>query len=64
MSFAAWKGFDSPLRSSGVTASCSWGGHDMWWDVEASDLTAALTMLPRYVADRAMAIRIEERELP
>ena len=34
--FAAWQGFDSPLRPGRVRSSCLSGGHGLWWQVEAA----------------------------
>ena len=50
--FAAWKGFDSPLRHQPTVASCIEGTHHTWWQVQASDAAAALAQLPPYVAER------------
>ena len=33
--FAAFKGHDSPLRHRATLASCAFGGHAIWWCVEA-----------------------------
>lgn len=63
VAFAAWKGCDSPLRTETVISACSWGRHEMWWDVEAVDGASALALLPRYVAERTNAMRVEERDL-
>jgi len=63
VAFAAWKGCDSPLRLKTVIAGCSWGHHQMWWDVEALDSSSALALLPRYVSERTVAMRVEERNL-
>ena len=35
--FAAWQGFDSPLRHRRAPSTCLAGGHALWWRVEASD---------------------------
>ena len=44
--FAAWQGFDSPLRHRRAPSTCLAGGHALWWRVEASDRRAALELLP------------------
>jgi hypothetical protein len=62
--FAAWRGFSSPLRHSTTIASCLAGGHEIWWDVEAIDADEALGRLPRYVAERTVAVRVAEVRLP
>jgi hypothetical protein len=35
----------------------------MWWDVEALDSSSAMALLPRYVSERTVAMRVEERNL-
>jgi hypothetical protein len=62
--FAAFKGHDSPLRHRATLASCAFGGHVIWWFVEAASETAALALLPAYVAARATATRVREVEIP
>jgi hypothetical protein len=62
--FAAFKGHDSPLRHRATLASCAFGGHAIWWSVEATSELAALALLPAYVAARATAIRVKEVEIP
>lgn len=63
-SYAAWKGFDSPLRGHPAPSSCRVGGHEIWWEVDASDEAQALGRLPDYVADRTVAIRVNRVEIP
>jgi hypothetical protein len=62
--FASWKGFASPLRHRVTVGSCTWGGHEIWWDLEAASVRDALALLPRYVAERTKAIQIGEVEIP
>lgn len=62
--FAAFKGHESPLRHSQTVASCAFGGHAIWWGVEAPSEAEALSLLPSYVADRATAVRVREVEIP
>ena len=62
--FAAWQGFDSPLRHGRVPSSCLAGGHGLWWRVDASDRVGALALLPRFVAQRTDAIQVREVEIP
>jgi hypothetical protein len=62
--FAAWTGFDSPLRHSHPASTCLSGGHSLWWHVEADDSTAALALLPRYVARRTVPIEVRDVEIP
>jgi hypothetical protein len=62
--FAAFKGHDSPLRHRAAVASCAFGGHAIWWQVEAMSEAAALALLPAYVAARATATRVGEVDIP
>ena len=62
--FASFKAFASPLRGSPVRASCDFGTHHIWWEVEAPSERAALDQLPRYVAERTAALRVRELRTP
>jgi hypothetical protein len=62
--FAAWKGFDSPLRHRPVPSTCLAGGHALWWCVEAPDPQAALALLPDYVAHRTAPIEVRSVRIP
>jgi hypothetical protein len=62
--YAAWQGFDSPLRQRHAPSSCLAGGHGLWWQVEAVDCGAALALLPRFVAERTRAIPIRDVQIP
>jgi hypothetical protein len=62
--FAAWKGFDSPLRHRPTVASCVEGGHRAWWQIEASDADAALRQLPPFVAERTEVEAAREVRIP
>jgi hypothetical protein len=62
--FAAWKGFDSPLRHSVAVASCIDGGHRAWWQIEAADAEAALAQLPPYVAERTTVEAAHQVTIP
>lgn len=50
--YAAWSGYDSPLRHQHAIATCASGAHRMFWLVEASDAEAALHQLPEWLAER------------
>jgi hypothetical protein len=62
--FAAWTGYDSPLRRRQAASTCLSGGHSVWWRVQAEDLAAALALLPQYVARRTVATEIRDVEIP
>jgi hypothetical protein len=62
--FAAWQGFNSPLRPGRVRSSCLSGGHGLWWHVQAAGPREALALLPRFVAERTNPIQIREVDLP
>jgi hypothetical protein len=62
--FAAWNGFDSPLREASAWCSCPTGGHHLWFLVEAADGDTALGQLPRYLAERAEAVRVTAVRMP
>jgi hypothetical protein len=62
--FAAFKGHPSPLRHRPALASCEYGGHAIWWDVEAAGPEQALALLPFYLSERATATRITHVEIP
>ncbi len=58
-SFAAWNAFASDLRGAEAMSTCAFGAHEIWWWADAADVRAALTLLPGYVAERTLAIRVE-----
>lgn len=62
--FAAWGGFESPLRHRTVESSCLTGGHALWLRVEANDHESALAQLPRFLAERTISTQIREIEIP
>ena len=62
--FAAFKGHVSPLRHHATPASCPYGGHAIWWTVDAAGEPEALALLPYFVAERATAIRVRDVEIP
>jgi hypothetical protein len=64
VAFAAWQGFDSPLRHGWVPSTCLAGGHRLWWRVDAPDLAGALALLPRFVSERTVAVEIRDVEIP
>ena len=64
VAFAAWKGFESPLRAQGVLSSCRNGHHALWWTVKAAHAEAALALLPPYVARRTDAVEVANVPIP
>jgi hypothetical protein len=64
IAFAAWAGFDSVLRHRPAASTCLWGGHALWWRVEARDRAAALALLPRFVAERTSLTEVREIRIP
>jgi hypothetical protein len=62
--FAAFRGYQSPLRHRAALASCLVGGHAIWWTVDAPSERDALGFLPFYVAERTTAVRVSEVEIP
>jgi hypothetical protein len=64
VAFAAWRGFDSPLREQPVAASCAGGGHRLIWTVQAESRVTALAQLPPWVAERTDVEQVSEVGLP
>ena len=62
--FAAFRGHESPLRHQATLSSCAFGGHAIWWSVQAAGETEALGQLPYFVAERATATQVGEVEIP
>jgi hypothetical protein len=62
--FAAWHGFESPLRRSLAAASCIRGDHRIFWTVEAESEGDALAFLPPFVAERTAASEVAEVQIP
>jgi hypothetical protein len=62
--FAAFNAFESPLRHRPVTSSCHFGGHEIWWEVEADSADDAIARLPRYVAERTTVSRVRAVRIP
>jgi hypothetical protein len=62
--FAAFRGYQSPLRHRPTLASCRSGGHAIWWTVQAASENDARALLPFYVAERTTATMVSEVEIP
>jgi hypothetical protein len=75
IAFAAWRGFDSPLRHRATLSTCAsmrgdrnvapdGAGHVIWWTVEADSPSAARELLPAWIAERTEVREAEEVEIP
>ena len=64
VAFAAFRGHGSPLRHQAALASCAFGGHAIWWTVDAQGPEEALALLPYFLAERATATRVDEVDIP
>jgi hypothetical protein len=64
VALASFTGHDSPLRPAPTTASCPFGGHEIWWEVTADCEQAALALLPFYVAARTTAEAVADVQIP
>jgi hypothetical protein len=62
--FASFRGSGSPLRHRSALSSCAFGGHAIWWIVEADCEAEALGQLPFFVAQRATTARVDEIGIP
>lgn len=62
--FAAWIGFDSPLRHRPAASTCLAGGHALWWQVEAPSRGAALALLPQVIRRQTTVTDVREVEIP
>ena len=64
VAFACFKGHSSPLRHKTTFASCLYGGHAIWWLINASGPDDALDLLPFFVAQRSTAVEVREVQIP
>jgi hypothetical protein len=68
VAFAAWRGFESPLRHAGTVGSCQLvngtAEHEIWWFLDAEDRDSALAVLPDYIAERTYATEVTEVSIP
>lgn len=64
VAFASFKGHESPLRHQATLSSCAFGGHAIWWSVDAAGEAEALGLLPFFVAERATATRVDDVDIP
>jgi hypothetical protein len=45
-------------------SSCRFGGHAIWWDVNAASEADALELLPSYIAQRTTVVAIAIVDIP
>ena len=64
IAYAAFKGHESPLRHRPALASCAYGGHVIWWTVEAASEQDALRQLPFFVAQRSTVTPVGDVPIP
>ena len=64
VAYAAFRGHTSPLRHRAAVSSCAFGGHAIWWSVDAAGPQEAPALLPYFLAERATAIRVDEVDIP
>ena len=67
VAFAAWRGFDSPLRHAATAGSCGENAseaHRIWWTVDARDERSAVAHLPPWVAERTVVERVGQVTIP
>lgn len=62
--FAAWRGFDSPLRKRPAVCGCRHETHELWWVVEAADAGAALAQLPPFLVARTRVTAVVTVTIP
>jgi hypothetical protein len=62
--FASFTGDASPLRHQPTIGSCLFGGHTIWWDVNAPSEAEALELLPSYIAQRTTMVAIATVNIP
>jgi hypothetical protein len=60
VAYAAWRGYESPLRGQKAIASCASGEHRMFWTVQADTPSEALKQLPPYLAQRTDVSEMRE----
>lgn len=57
--YAAWRGYESPLRGLEAMASCANGDHRVYWTVDAASAGDALRQLPPYLAARTEVSEVQ-----
>ena len=64
IAYSSFRGHETSLRQSKALASCEFGGHEIWWAVEATTEADALALLPFFVAERSTAVEVTEVRIP
>jgi hypothetical protein len=64
IAYASFRGCDSAVRHQPAIASCAFGGHAIWWTVDARDAGEALGDLPFFIAQRSTATQVAEVVVP
>ena len=70
VAYAAWRGFESPLRHEPTLATCGSEAHAeaadhmLMWTVEAESEQEALALLPPWLAERTEARGVVEVSIP
>ncbi len=64
VAFASFRGTRSALRHQPTLASCAFGGHAIWWTVDARDEQDALRCLPFFIAERSTVTKVAETVIP
>jgi hypothetical protein len=64
VAFASFRGTESASRHQPALASCAFGGHAIWWTVDARDEQDARHHLPFFVAQRSTVTRVADVVIP
>jgi hypothetical protein len=68
IAFAAWRGFESPLRHVGALGTCSVNGgddpHRICWELETDGPAQALGAVPPWIAERTEVTEVGELTIP
>jgi hypothetical protein len=70
VAYAAWRGFESPLRHEPTLATCASDATDtpdehlLLWTVDAESEEGALALLPQWLAERTEVRQVAEVSIP